>query len=353
MTNTPNRYWNPQPQDGMVRVGPLLPLRDLLREFGVPPERVWQKFGFAESTVSDPENTIAAKVRGAILADCVRETGCPHFGLLLGQRLDASSLGAIGFMARNAPDVRTALSELAANLRLHNRAAQPFLEIAGRQAIFSYETLHPYAEGWEQIDDAAMGLVLNLMRALCGPDWLPNEVFFRRGKPDDVQPYRRFFRAPLLFGAERTAMIFSASWLSAKVQSADPGLRTYFEQYVQLMKGFSSEDLVAQVNQQLIHLLGRQCCSLRELASQLGLHPRTLNRRLQEAGTSFRELHRTARHQLACQLLRDTGSSIPAIATMLGFSGSNAFARAFAQWESVPPATWRKGVRPVTPLGRK
>lgn len=285
--------------------------------------------------------------------DCVRETGCPHFGLLLGQRLNTSSLGAIGFMVRNAPDVRTALGELAANLRLHNRAAAPYLEIAGRQAIFVYETLHPCAEGWEQIDDAAMGLMWNLMRALCGPDWLPNEVCFRRGKPDDVQPYRRVFRAPLLFGAERTVMVFSASWLSEKVQTADPGLRTYFEQYVQLMKNLSSDGLVAQVNQQLIHLLGRQRCSLQELASQMGLHPRTLNRRLQEAGASFRELHRTVRHQLACQLLRDTGNSIPAIATLLGYSGSNAFVRAFAQWESVPPATWRKGVRSVMPLGRK
>ena len=208
----------------MVRVGPLLPLRDLLREFGVPPERVLQKFGFAESTFSDPENTIAAEVRGAILADCARETGCRHFGLLLGQRINASSLGAIGFMVLNAPDVRTALSELAANLRLHNRAAAPCLEIAGRQAIFVYETLYPYAEGWEQIDDAAMALTWNLMRALCGRDWLPNEVCLRRGKPDDVQPYRRFFRAPLLFGAERTMMIFNASWLSEKVQTADPDL---------------------------------------------------------------------------------------------------------------------------------
>ena len=265
----------------MVRVGPFLPLRDLLREFGVLPERVWQKFGFAESTFSDPENTIAAEVRGAILADCARETGCRHFGLLLGQRIDASSLGAIGFMVRNAPDARTALSELAANLRFHNRAAAPYLEIAGHHAIFVYETLYPYAEGWEQIDDAAMGLMWNLMRALCGPDWLPNEVCFRRGKPDDVQPYRRFFRAPLLFGAERTMMILSASWLSEKVQTADPGLRTYFEQYVQLMKIFSSEDLVAQVNRQVVNLLGMQRCSLQEFASQMGLHPRTLNRRLQ------------------------------------------------------------------------
>ena len=110
---------------------------------------------------------------------------------------------------------------------------------------------------------------------------MPNELCFRRGKPDDIQPCRRFFRAPPLFGAERTMMIFSASWLSERVQTADPGLRTYFEQYVQIMKIFSGEDLVAQVNRQLVHLLGMQRCSLQELASQMGLHPRTLNRRLQ------------------------------------------------------------------------
>jgi AraC-like DNA-binding protein len=335
----------------MVRVGPLLPVPDLLREFGVPPERVLQKFGFAESVLADPENTIAAEVRGPILAACARETGCPHFGLLLGQRLNVSSLGAIGFMVANAPDVRTALSELAANLRLHNTTAAPYLEVGGRQAIFGYETLHPYAEGWEQIDDGAMGLVWNLMRALCGYAWLPSEVRFRRGKPDNIEVYRRFFGAPLLFGAEQTAMVFSASWLSEKVQTADPGLRTYFEPYVQAMKNFSSEDLVAQVNLLLLHLLGTQRCSLEEVAKTLGLHPRTLNRRLQEAGTSFRELHRTARHQLACQLLRDTESGISAIATLLGFSGSNAFVRAFAQWESVPPATWRKRMRSVLRMG--
>jgi len=337
----------------MVRVGPFIQVPGLLREFGVEPKRVLEKFGFAESTFANPENTITAEVRGAVLVACARETGCPHFGLLVGQRIDASSLGAIGFMVRHAPDVHTALGELAANLRLHNRAAAPYLEVAGRQAIFVFETLYPYAEGWEQIDDGAMAGLWNIMRTLCGSGWLPNEVRFRRGKVDNIEVYRRFFRAPLLFGAEQTAMIFSASWLSEKVQTADPGLRTYFEQYVQLMKDFSSDDLVAQVNQQLVHLLGIRRCSLQEVASQLGLHPRTLNRRLREAGTSFRELHRTARHQLACQLLRDTGSGIPAIATLLGYSGSNAFVRAFAQWESVPPATWRKRVRSVTPLGGK
>ncbi len=336
----------------MVRIGPFIHLPGLLRELGVEPERVLERFGFAESAFADPENRIAAEIRGPILAACVRESGCHHFGLLLGQRNDASALGVIGFLMRNAPDVQTALSDLVDNLHLHNRVAAPYLEIAGRQAIFGYQTLNPYAEGWEQIDDGAMALLWNIMRSLCGSGWLPSEVRFRRNKPGNVNLYRGLFGAPLLFGIEQTGLVFSASWLSEKVQLADSGLRTYFERQVGVMRGVGSDDFAAQAKYQLVRLLGTGCCTLSDLAKHLGVHPRTLNRRLKEAGTSFREMHQVARHQLACQLLRDTTSSISAIATLLGYSGSNAFVRAFAQWESVPPATWRKQVGGVAPIGR-
>lgn len=350
MTMLPPDLFHPPPPSDMVRVGPFLQLPGLLREFGVTPDQVLKQFGFCESTFADPENTIPASVRGPILAACARESGCAHFGLLLGGRNNASALGIIGFLMRNAPDVQTALSDLAANLHLHNRVAAPYLEISGRQALFGYQTLLPYAEGWEQIDDGAMALLLNIMRTMCGSGWLPGEVRFRRSKPDNIDAYRRYFGAPLLFGAERTALIFSSSWLSEKVQFADSSLRIHFEQQVRVMKSFSREDFVVQVEQLLVRQLGTKHCSLHGLASQLGLHPRTLNRRLQGAGTSYRELHKTARHQLARKLLCDTASSVPAIATMLGYSGSNAFVRAFGQWESVPPATWRKRVCRAAPV---
>jgi AraC-like DNA-binding protein len=89
-------------------------------------------------------------------------------------------------------------------------------------------------------------------------------------------------------------------------------------------------------------LLGTKRCSLDELAAALGVHPRTLNRRLKASDTSFREIYEGARHHLAMQLLRDTRSSIQNIALVLNYSGSNAFGRAFTQWEGVPPATWRR-----------
>lgn len=104
---------------------------------------------------------------------------------------------------RNAPDVQTALKDLAENLHLHNRVAVPYLEMAGRQAIFGYQTLYPYAEGWEQLDDGAMALLCNIMRTMCGPGWLPSEVRFRRDKPDNIDPYRRFLLHPCSLAPNR------------------------------------------------------------------------------------------------------------------------------------------------------
>ena len=89
-------------------------------------------------------------------------------------------------------------------------------------------------------------------------------------------------------------------------------------------------------------LLGQQRCTREQLAEQFAMHPRTLNRRLKDAGTSFRELHGVACHEMARQLLRDTRRNFSSIANLLGYSEESAFSRAFSKWEGMPPTQWRK-----------
>jgi AraC-like DNA-binding protein len=45
--------------------------------------------------------------------------------------------------------------------------------------------------------------------------------------------------------------------------------------------------------------------------------------------------------ELACQLLRDTTIPTGQIASIVGYSESSAFNRAFRRWAGVPPAEWR------------
>ena len=84
---------------------------------------------------------------------------------------------------------------------------------------------------------------------------------------------------------------------------------------------------------------------LDSMASALHMSPRTLNRRLQEEGTTFRELRAGVVHDRAKLYLRESGLSVEAIAAELDYQDAANFRRAFRQREGCSPATWREDNR--------
>ena len=85
--------------------------------------------------------------------------------------------------------------------------------------------------------------------------------------------------------------------------------------------------------------------SLEEIANEFSMQPRTLNRRLQAEGTTFRELISEARFEVACQLLKVTGMRIADIALALGYANAAGFSHAFQRWSGVAPSEWRNSDR--------
>lgn len=79
-----------------------------------------------------------------------------------------------------------------------------------------------------------------------------------------------------------------------------------------------------------------------ELAGLMGISVRTLSRRLEAEGVHFRELAIQIRHRRACDLLVQTETSVSEIASMLGYTDSANFSRAFKTKEGLPPLLYRK-----------
>lgn len=337
----------PLPQRGEIRIAPIAMLPELLREFGVAPGALLKPFGLTEAYFRNPDNPIDYELMGRVLKASASAAACPHFGLLIGQRGNASVLGAPGFLLRHAPDVVTALNEAISNLDLHDRGAAAFIEIGDASSLLGYTIYNARVEGADVIGDAAVAIIWNIMHGLCGPEWQPIEVCFRHDVPADLGAYRHFFsQAPLRFNARHNALSFATHWLTRPVQQADPQLRQHLLQHIDDMRRYADRDFRERVYRALLVLVGKQRCTLDDLAHYFSLHQRTLNRRLKDSGTSFRELYAEARHQTACQLLCDTRSSIQTIATLLGYSDVTAFNRAFSRWEGMPPAQWRRHAQP-------
>jgi AraC-like DNA-binding protein len=72
------------------------------------------------------------------------------------------------------------------------------------------------------------------------------------------------------------------------------------------------------------------------------MSPRTLQRRLQESGSSFQRVLDEARHQMARYYLSNSVLELNEAAYLLGFEDPNSFGRAFRAWEGVPPSDWRE-----------
>ncbi|NEP18534.1 MAG: helix-turn-helix transcriptional regulator, partial [Leptolyngbya sp. SIO4C1] len=80
------------------------------------------------------------------------------------------------------------------------------------------------------------------------------------------------------------------------------------------------------------------------IAAKLGYSSRTLQRKLQQAGTSFQQVLDDIRRELAFQYLQETQLTASEIAFLLGFSENSAFTRAFRRWTAITPGDYRRMV---------
>ncbi|WP_058304165.1 AraC family transcriptional regulator [Gorillibacterium timonense] len=80
---------------------------------------------------------------------------------------------------------------------------------------------------------------------------------------------------------------------------------------------------------------------IQAVARELGMSDRTLQRRLTDEVTSFKQLLTQARHEQALEYLADPSLDIKEVAFLTGYEDQNSFYRAFRQWEGNTPSLWR------------
>lgn len=314
----------------------------ILRSLGCDPEPVFNQVGFELGQFNDPNLKVPYIQASQLLAASAEATRCEHFGLLLGQSASASHLGLAGFLMRAAPTVETALEALVGHLDLHDEGGRPTLVKTTEMTLLGYTILLAGVTAVEHIYDMTTAISCNIMRALCGNSWRPKNILLSRRKPGDLEPYRRFFNAPIQFDTELSAIAFSNRWLQQTVPSADALLFDHLEKTAGDYHALQHLRLTDTLPELLRNGLLKRRWSAAEMAAELGLHERTLHRRLSDAGTSYRRELDKIRQSTSLQLLESTDMSVAQIADSMGYTNSSAFIRAFSRWTGTTPMEWRR-----------
>jgi AraC-like DNA-binding protein len=185
----------------------------------------------------------------------------------------------------------------------------------------------------------------------------------RRGSAGAVRPLRvevtrpeahraifeAHFGCPVVFGAPANVLVFEQAALAEPFVTHNPDLLAIVAPQLEseLAERLAERTLRERVKATLKRSLAGQRPELRNVARELGLSARTLQRRLTSEHVTFQQLIAEARRELARHYLQHSRLELNETAYLLGFEDANSFFRAFQQWEGTSPGEWRSRSRPA------
>jgi AraC-like DNA-binding protein len=323
----------------LQRVGILSEFPSLVSEFGVDPNDLARVGGVSLTALSDPNALIPFSRFAALFEEARSLTGCPNIGLLLGTRGSYRMMGLMGQYMANAPTLGVAMTDVVSHQHRYSRGARPYVVTFGEDVVFGYRVHEVGVPAIDQICDAAIAFANAVLNELA--DARPIEVMFVHAPPADVRPYMSIFRTPVRFNADHNGIVYPSSILSRPVKGADPGRRVELTTRLEHYWAIDPPDIISSLRRVLaVSVLGGDP-SLEGSALALNMHPRTLNRRLRERGTTFQRELGLARFSLASQYLESSSVPMTTISNALGYADPSVFTRAFERWSGISPTQWR------------
>lgn len=305
----------------------------LLAQFGIEPQLL---------AVPDARISIPRFMRLGHAATAL--TGNPALGLTMGQLTRPVDAGRAGLAAQTAAVAGEALATLIRFdlLTSQNSRGQP--RMLTEPAAAEFYSIKPYNAFNHFVVDSVLAAWTQLLRTVTGQQQVLARVSIEYPDRGVAEAFEHWFGCPVVFGAGHNRIYPRPEVMRMACRDAQPAvhrqLREDCEQALaRLRSGWGVRD---QVREKLTPLLEGEAPRLEQVAMELGITPWSLQRRLTEAGTGFRELVDRTRQDLALDYIRETRLAFSEIAWLLGFSGPAAFHKAYQRWFGRSPGQHRR-----------
>jgi AraC-like DNA-binding protein len=159
----------------------------------------------------------------------------------------------------------------------------------------------------------------------------------------NIRQIERGLGCEVVTGAPRNVVVFRASDATKPFVTRNAELLDMLApQFEEQLQQYRDEDSFIELVRRTVQdkLTGHRP-SIDEISEALHMGPRTLQRRLQDSGSSFQRVLDEARHQMARYYLSNSALELNEAAYLLGFEDPSSFGRAFRSWEGMPPSDWR------------
>ncbi|WP_327139571.1 AraC family transcriptional regulator [Nocardia sp. NBC_01327] len=301
--------------------------------------------GVTAAILGDPGGEIQARQELRIVQNLVQAIGhVPALGLQAGKRYHLTSHGIWSFAVITSATVRQAW-----------RIGIDYMDIAysfgrwrfeqhasGGSAIVDYSGVPAELRTFLLERDIAETITVD--RDVFGTTVPPTRVELACPPPDYAEEFRSLLGTPPIFDAPVTRITLAREILDLPMPQANPQVAMLAEQQAAdiMQRRHAREGIGVRVRSAL--LVRGVTASQDEIAADLRMSVRTLRRRLDADGTSYRELVAETRQTLAEELLA-IGATVEDVAQRLGYADASSFTHAFTRWTGGTPGRFARAHR--------
>jgi AraC-like DNA-binding protein len=321
---------------------------DDLRRAGHALDGPLRDVGLARADLASPEARISYGGFMALIERAALLLAEPGYGLKLGVSHDVRDNGLLGFIALNSPTLRDALVNVQRYLAVTNEGTDAVLESAGPVSALRFRDADPALRGLRHNAERVSAQFVKGARELTRAKATPVRVEFIHARPNERIDYEGILGCPVRFQAEWDAVVFSEEALQLPVIGADNRLLATLEAACRKIIGPRppKDDIVHAVREYVVHRLAKGATPFEDVARHFKMSNKTLERRLGQRDTSYRDVVDGVRCDLAKHYLADTDMRLPQIAYLLGYSEPGPLVRAFKRWTALTPMQYRHQHRP-------
>ena len=317
-----------------------------LAEDGIGAAELLAGSNLEEPALLLPQTRVSYRQVATVFRNAERLAPDSAFALRAGSRMHVTAYGMYGYALLSS---RTGAQGLDFSVK-YRRVMGPMADL-----IYSHEA-DPSSCSFEVLltsdpNDALYRLALEftfaahltIMRDMYGKGFDYTALRVVYPAPSYAQAYRRWLGCPAQFGHTGNELHFDAAWADRPPRLHDAVTYEMAREVCcqMLTEVHHAGGIASLVRRALVEQMPWRFPSIEAMAKELSMEPRTLRRRLESQGTSYRQVLAEVRQGLAIEFLRKTRMTTEEIASRLGYSDAANFRHAFVRWTGKTPHEYR------------
>jgi AraC-like DNA-binding protein len=339
------KYMNTPSNSGLASVPAVTQYLRAAEALGVDYEPLLTQVGIDRKVLTDINKHISSQAMENLLALLIEASGDPCFGLRSAQFVEPASYSVLGYISMNCSSLRMIQAKIPMYEKIVGDMGVTSVEVSNGMVLQRWSCHFKNAlVRQHEVENVLASWCLFAQRFLNFKGW--HSVWFEHSGPSDpmlVKEYTDVFDCEVLFNQPASGFRFLESALDELFPQANERLlQMLLDHATTILANLDQSQVVAQKVKNLLRLVLKQRTpSSGIIAEMLGMSSRTLQRKLGEEGTSYKDLLNELRVELALYYLQNTDLSLESIAYQLGYAEARSFYRGFKQWTGRTAGSYR------------